>query len=384
MTVSTTDTNNNLFKPLKVGQVTLNQRIAMAPLTRVRAQVEGAVPTDLMTTYYEQRASSPGTLLITEATFITERAGGYQGVPGIWSKEQIDGWAKVAAAIHAKGSFGYVQLWALGRTAGPEYLQSRGYDLVSSSNVARPLGPKNKLIGTDTVGTVPRPLTVDEIHEYVRDYAQAAKNSIEAGFDGVEIHAANGFLPHQFLHENINKRTDEYGGSVENRARFTLEIVDAVSAAIGASRVGIRFSPYYVGSDLGAGPGTLELYAYLLKELEERGLADEANKRLAYIHTVEGAIEVHNSIGNPILRRPLEFVRNVWTGGWIRAQRFDRKLALEIADVDDKVVIAFGKPFISNPDLVRRIKENLPWAEPDYETFYVPGAKGYTDYPFYS
>ncbi|VVT58564.1 uncharacterized protein SAPINGB_P006272 [Magnusiomyces paraingens] len=378
----TADTfSDNLFKPLKVGNIILNQRIAMAPLTRVRARIEGAVPTDIMTTYYKQRSSAPGTLIITEGTFITQRAGGYPGVPGIWSEEQINAWTKVTTEVHAQGSFAFLQLWALGRVAAPNYLRSLGHDLVSASDVANTSGSGRMLIGKDKHGERPRPLKVDEIKEYVKDYAQGAKNAIAAGFDGVEIHAANGYLPHQFLQECTNKRTDEYGGTVENRALFVLEIVDAVVAAIGADRVGIRLAPYNTAGGMTSGPGTLEQYAYVLKELEKRG--QSPNGRLAYVHTVENPQEVKNSVGETVLRRPMEFVRNVWTGVWIRAQRFDRNLALKFTDEDDKVVIAFGKPFISNPDLVRRIRENLPWTEPDFLTFYAPGPEGYIDYPLY-
>lgn len=178
-------------------------------------------------------------------------------------------------------------------------------------------------------------------------------------------------------------RTDEYGGSVENRARFVLEVVDAIVKTIGAERVGIRLSPYVDNGGMKHGPGTLEQYAYLLKELEIRGL--KPGGRLAYIHTVENTFEAKNSIGEPIIiRRPLEFVRNVWSGVWIRTQKFDRKLALEFVDVDDKLLIGFGKPFIANPDLVHRFKEDLPLNDFDFKTFYANGPKGYIDYPFYN
>ncbi|VVT58558.1 uncharacterized protein SAPINGB_P006269 [Magnusiomyces paraingens] len=372
---------NNLFKPLKVGEITLAQRIAMAPLTRERARVADSVPTDIMTTYYTQRASAPGTLIVTEATFITERAGGYPGVPGIWSQDQVHAWQKVTAAVHKQKSFIFLQLWALGRVAGPDTLRSNGHDLVSASNISDTTQVGQHLALDDVFGEAPRPLSVEEIKEYVQDYVHAAQNAIEAGFDGIEIHSANGYLLQQFLDEHSNLRTDEYGGNVENRARFVLEVVDAIISAIGADRIGIRLSPYETYGDMKPGIGTLEQYAYLLKELEERGL--KPNGRLAYIHTVENTFKSTNSLGEPILRRPLEFVRNVWTGVWIRTLGFDRNLALQFADVDDKLVIGFGKSFIANPDLVRRLKENLPLNKFDFKTFYRAGSKGYTDYPFY-
>ncbi|VVT55361.1 uncharacterized protein SAPINGB_P004558 [Magnusiomyces paraingens] len=378
------DLDTNLFRPLKVGRIEIKQRIAMGPLTRVRCNNKGAVPNDLMVEYYEQRASSPGTLIISEATFITPRAGGFRNVPGIWSKEQIEGWKKVTSAVHAKGSFIYMQLWALGRAAGYDYLTKElGYDYVSSSNVpdlTNSAGPLTKEKGKH----IPRPLTIAEIKQYVKDYAQAAKNAIEAGFDGIEIHSANGYILDQFIRHTANKRTDEYGGSVENRARFTLEVVDAIVAAIGADRTAIRLSPFEKFGGMSITHNSIPQFSYLIEQLELRGLADGGKNRLAYIHIVENIVRGKDSKGNGTILHPIEFVRYIWTGVWIRTQGYKRQTAIDAADKDDKVIIGFGKGFIANPDLVRRLRENLPWNQWDIDTFYTLGPKGYVDYPFYS
>ncbi|KAJ7117178.1 NADH oxidase family-domain-containing protein [Mycena epipterygia] len=226
---------SKLFEPLTVGTVALQHRVVVVPMTRLKASTEHVPYLPLVSEYYTQRASKPGTLLITESTFIAARAGGSAHVPGIWSPEQIAAWKVVTESVHAKGSFVFMQLWALGRSANSEYLatQDPTFPYVSASDVQQ--------TGKDKP---PRPLTVSEIKEYAGLYAQAAKNAVEAGCDGVEIHSANGYLPDQFLQDVTNKRTDDYGGSIENRARFVLEILGAVVSAIGAEKTAIRFSPW--------------------------------------------------------------------------------------------------------------------------------------------
>jgi NADPH2 dehydrogenase len=224
--------DSRLFKPLKVGSIELKNRVAMAPLTRFRASDSHAI-LPLAAEYYGQRASVPGTLLITEATLITGQHGGYPSVPAIETQEQIDAWKVVTEAVHKKGSFIYLQLWALGRVANKDFAQSQGITVKSSS--ATQLADEY---------AVPKEMSVEEIKETVGAYAQAAKNAIEAGFDGVEIHAANGYLIDQFLQDTCNKRTDNYGGSVENRSRFAMEVTQAVVDAVGADRTGIRLSPF--------------------------------------------------------------------------------------------------------------------------------------------
>lgn len=367
-----------LFQPLKVGNIELKQRIAFAPCTRCRAELNG-VPSDRMVTYYEQRASAPGTLIITEATFITERAGGYEYVPGIWSKEQIAGWKKITDAVHKKGSFIYMQLWALGRQASHEVLKKLGHDYVSSSPL-RDVTDSQAALSQYPNNETPRPLTVAEIKEYVADYAQAAKNAIEAGFDGVEIHSANGYLLEQFIKSSANTRTDEYGGSIPNRCRFTLEVVDAISAAIGPERTAIRLSPFEVFGGMEIGPDIIPTYSYLLYQLELRA---QKSKPLAYVHTVENVFKKTAADGTTFVVHPLEFVRFIWSGIWIRTQGYKRDTAIEAANKDDKLIIGFGKLFIANPDLVRRLKENLPFNHWKWNHFYSQSNEGYIDYPFY-
>lgn len=382
MSSSSSSSETNLFKPIKVGRIELKQRIAMGPLTRTRATNEGRVPTDTMVTYYKQRASSPGTLLITEAVFITERAGGFRHVPGLWSKEQIEGWKKVTKAVHDQGSFIYAQLWALGRAASYNYLKEQGHDYVSSSNIPDLTNSSGPLTREKDVYT-PRPLTIQEIKEYVQDYAQAARNAIEAGFDGIELHSANGYLPDQFLRECSNFRTDEYGGNVANRNRFTLEIIDAITEAIGADRVGIRLSPFEKYGGMRYGPNTIHQFSALIEQLELRGLNNPTTGRLSYIHVVENIIRSKDSNGNGTILHPIDFVRYIWSGVWIRTQGFKRQAAIDLADYDDKLIIGFGKPFIANPDLVRRLKEDLPLNKWNLATFYSQGPEGYIDYPFF-
>lgn len=361
---------SNLFKPIKVGNAELGHRVVMAPLTRMRAV--GHQVNDLHTTYYHQRASRPGTLIITEATFISEAASGYPNAPGIYKKEHIAGWKKVTDAVHEQKSHIFIQLWALGRSANKADLDSRGLPYVSASNV-----------GEDSINPdapEPRPLTKPEIQEYIATYVQAAKNAIEAGADGVEIHSANGYLLDQFLHENTNLRTDEYGGSIENRARFTLEVVDAITAAVGADKVGIRLSPWGVAGNVEPGVSPLPQFSYVLTELQKRALA---GTELAYVHVVEPrwvvrrhVFDLQESDGSN------EWVSTIWKGTLIRAGGYYLELAKEHADANDKVLIAMGRNFIANPDFVDRWEKGITLNEQHRETYYAPGAVGYTDYPF--
>lgn len=365
--------SQNLFKSLKVGRLTLNQRIAMAPLTRMRA-TGNQVQDNLHPLYYGQRGSSPGTLLITEATFISAAASGYPNAPGIFKPEHIEGWKKVTAAVHKNKSFLYVQLWALGRVANKALLDSLNLPLVSASDI--------KENPNDESAPAPRPLTKPEIKEYIVNYVQAAKNAIEAGADGVEIHGANGYLLDQFLHENTNRRTDEYGGSVENRARFALEVVDAVSAAIGADRTAIRLSPWgeFGGMEVGISP--IPQFSYLVTELQRRALA---GNELSYIHLVDPRWTLStDGSGLKYTEGSNAFVREIWKGVLVRANGFELDSSKEETNNDDKLVIAVGRHFISTPDLVARWKSGTALNEYDRDTFYTSGATGYTDYPFAS
>ena len=367
-----TETQSNLFKPLKVGSLDLQHRIAMAPLTRLRAI--GHQVGDIHVEYYAQRASRPGTLLITEATFISEAASGYANAPGIYKKEHVEGWSKVFKGIHQKKSFVYVQLWALGRSAYKADLDARGLPFVSASDVPVPSS------SPDTPSPVPRPLTKEEIKQYVQDYVQAAKNAIEAGADGVEIHSANGYLLDQFLHENTNTRTDEYGGSIENRARFILEVVDAVSEAVGADKVAIRLSPWGIFGDVENGVSPIPQFSYLVAEFQKRALA---GKELAYVHLVEPRWAFNkDATGEIFIEGDNAFVRLIWKGVIMKAGGYNPESAKEEADADDKVLIAIGRNFISNPDVVNRFEKNIALNKYDRTTFYGGSEVGYTDYPF--
>ncbi|KIV83666.1 hypothetical protein PV11_05670 [Exophiala sideris] len=362
--LGTSSSHSRLFEPLKVGNVTLQNRLVMAPLTRFRAD-DDHVPLPMVSTYYEQRGSVPGTLLITEATFITKRAGGYPNVPGIYNKDQIAAWRKVTDAVHAKGSFIYCQLWALGRTANEQYCKAQGIEIISSSPTPM-----------DSERPVPREVTKEEIKEFVADYAQAAKNAIEAGFDGVEIHGANGYLIDQFTQDNCNRRTDEYGGSIENRARFGLEVAKAVVEAVGADKVGIRLSPFstFQGMKM-ADP--VPQFSHLLKGLKEL--------KLSYMHMVESRISGNADIEST---EKVDFAIDIWgtTSPIFIAGGFTPESALRAADEeynDKDIAIVFGRYFISTPDLPYRIQKGIPLTKYDRDTFYNPKSeKGYIDFPF--
>ncbi|KAI0342407.1 FMN-linked oxidoreductase [Trametopsis cervina] len=358
-------TEPKLFTPIQVGDVTLQHRVVLAPLTRFRAS-KAHVHKPIAVEYYKQRASVPGTMLITEASYIAAKAGGYANVPGIYNDEQIAAWKEIVDAVHAKGSFIYLQLWALGRAAMPEQLELEGsFPYVSASDVL--------LEGRDVA---PRALTTDEIKEYVQFYATAASNAVHrAGFDGVEIHGANGYLVDQFLQDVTNKRTDAYGGSIENRTRFALEVIDAVAAKVGAEKTGIRLSPWgsYNGMRM---QDPIPTFRYLVQQITER------QPKLAFIHVVEprvnGAVdrEVQEGESNDSLRE-------VWgSRPFISAGGYNREHALKIAE-EKGDLIAFGRDYIPNPDLPLRLKKNLPLTKYDRQTFYEAEAeKGYSDYPF--
>ncbi|KAH6670487.1 NADPH dehydrogenase [Halenospora varia] len=345
---------SNLFRPLKIGNATLENRIVLAPLTH----------------YYAQRASAPGTLLITEATFIAPQAGGMTNVPGIWNDAQIQAWKKVADAVHEKRSFIYLQLWALGRAAQEKVLREEFGEkgkVVSSSDV--PIGPNN---------AVPTPLTEDEIVEYIGLYAQAAKNAVAAGFDGVEIHGANGYFIDQFTQDTSNKRTDKWGGSVENRARFGIEVSKAVVAAIGSEKTGIRLSPFsdFQGMKM---KDPVPQFTYLTQELKKL--------KLAYLHVVESRISGGGDADHPT-EDSLDFILDIWgkTSPILLAGGFKPDGAYAAVDREHKdkdIAIVFGRYFISNPDLVFKIKTGLDLTPYDRSKFYLKKQEeGYTTYPF--
>jgi NADPH2 dehydrogenase len=337
----------------------------MAPLTRFRAD-DSHVQLPFTKTYYGQRSSVPGTLIITEATFIAPNAGGYPNVPGIYNQEQIESWKPVTRAVHENKSFIFLQLWALGRTANPKVLKAEGdYDVIGASPIAH-----NK------DAAPPREMTKEEIKEFVGLYATAAKNAMEAGFDGVEIHGANGYLVDQFLQDVSNNRTDEYGGSIENRSRFGLEVTKAVIDAVGKEKVGIRLSPFsdFQGMKMKDPYPQFSHFMKGLKELE-----------IAYVHIVESRVSGNADIEATEKIDPLlDFWGNsspVFVAGGFKPDSAKRAADDEYQDHD--VAIVFGRYFISTPDLPFRIAHGIDLEPYDRNTFYNPKSeKGYIDYPF--
>ena len=338
----------------------------MAPLTRFRAN-DAHVHTSLAVEYYSQRASVPGTLLITEATFISPRASGYANVPGIYNKDQIEGWKNVTDAVHKKGSYIFCQLWALGRAAEPEIVRKEAGEKSFASSSAIPM---------EAGAEEPRALEEEEIWGFVGDYAQAAKNAVEAGFDGVEIHGANGYLIDQFTQDVANKRTDAWGGSVEKRSRFGLEIAKAVVGAVGREKVGLRLSPFstFQGMKM-ADP--IPQFSHLVEGLKEL--------KLAYLHLVESRISGSATVEATEKIDPL---MKIWgktspvlvAGGF---QPESAKRAVEEEYTGQDIIIVFGRYFIANPDLPFRINKGIELTEYNRDTFYNAGSpEGYIDYPF--
>ncbi|GAB1522914.1 hypothetical protein RhiTH_006041 [Rhizoctonia solani] len=376
-----------LFTPISVGDMILSHRIILAPLTRFRADNEH-VHHDIAVEYYSQRAATPGTLLISEAALVSPEAGGYDNVPGIWNERQIVGWKKVVDAVHKRGSYIFLQLWASGRAADPRVLEKEGHPYVSSSPsfIERPGYPS----------LIPRELSKREIRDYVESYARAAKNAVyEAGFDGVEIHAANGYLIDQFNQDVCNKRTDEYGGSIENRSRFVLEVLEAVVKEVGMKRTGIRFSPWarFQGMRM---KNPIPTFAYLVSEIAQR------YSDLAYLHFIEPVASGSSGAEDESRDRdPVngmapanreddvqltsnDFARVIWQPRpFFSAGGFRPESAFLEAETKD-ICVVFGRYFISNPDLPERLRHGAPLSAYNRGTFYTPGpeaAKGYVDYP---
>jgi N-ethylmaleimide reductase len=365
----------SLFSPLKVGPYQLEHRVVMAPLTRMRAEKPSLAPRPLNAEYYAQRAA-PGGLLIAEASPVMASGIGNPGVPGIFSAQQVRGWRGVVEAVHAKGGLIFLQLWHVGRASHSSY-QAGGVLPVAPSAV--PISPPLMTMtdgGKPQPYETPRALETDEVEGVVESFRQGAINAREAGFDGVEIHGANGYLIEQFLQSKTNLRTDRYGGSIENRARFPMEIVHAATGVWGADRVGVRLSPYGVANDSGeADP--MPLYSHVVASLDKLGLA--------YLHFIEprasgaGRAEVnHQNVPSAmVLFRPL------WSGVLMTAGNFTGETAEAAIAAGHADAIAFGRIFISNPDLPRRLRHGYPLAPYNRATFYGGETTGYTDYPVY-
>ncbi|QXX74856.1 N-ethylmaleimide reductase [Methylovirgula sp. HY1] len=354
---------NILFSSFRLGDLELKNRIVMAPLTRNRATKGSDAPNDLNAEYYRQRASAG--LIISEASQISQQGQGYAWTPGIYSEAQIAGWQKVTKAVHEGGGKIFIQLWHVGRISHVS-LQPNGAAPVSSS----PIRAKTQtFIETGFVDvSEPHALTIDEIAGVVRDYAAAAENAKRAGFDGVEIHAANGYLIDQFLKDGVNKRTDIYGGSIENRVRFALEVTDAILRIWDRSRVGIRISPVSPFNDA-SDRDPAKIFFHLAEALSARGLA--------YMHVIEGAT------GGARDHAPFDYqaLRKIFSGAYMANNGYTRELAIAALAEKRADLVAFGKSFISNPDLVERLRRDAPLNPFDQTTFYGGDAKGYTDYP---
>ncbi|MBV5326703.1 MAG: alkene reductase [Chlorobium sp.] len=352
-----------LFNPFTLGPLHLRNRLVMAPMTRSRAT--GNIPNSLMTRYYAERSAAG--LLITEGTSSSPNGLGYPRIPGIFSAAQVDGWKAVTEAVHEKDSKMFLQIMHCGRISHPLNLPL-GARMLAPSFV-----PAEGKIYTDAEGLqsfpVPQAMSLDDITATIAEYAVAATNAIAAGFDGIELHGANGYLLEQFIRPNSNLRKDDYGGPIENRARFVLEVVDAVIGAIGRERVGIRLSPFGVFNDMPLYDRMEEEYGWLAEELNYFGLA--------YIHLVD-----HSSMGAPFVPDSIKAAfRNVFKGALILSGGYDLLRAESDLEAGKCDLIAVGRPFIANPDLVERWKNGAPLNIPDMDTFYTPGEKGYIDYP---
>lgn len=353
--------SNKLFQPATLGNITLSNHIAMAPMTRSRAI--NNIPNELIATYYAQRASAG--LIITEGVAPSANGLGYARIPGVFSAEQIEGWKLTTQAVHAKGGKLFMQLMHTGRASHPLNMQA-GTRILAPSAIRL-----DGQIYTDQAGMqdypTPEAMTLADIEATKQEYVQAAQNAIAAGFDGIELHAANGYLLEQFLAPNTNVRTDEYGGSIENRSRFVLEVARAVAAAIGKEKVGIRFSPYGVFN--GIEPYSEEQAEYLAQAMNQLGLV--------YLHLVD-----HSAMGAPAVSPSVvQKIRQAYKGTLMLSGGYDVERAEKDLQSGAADLIAIGRPFIANPDLVERLQSNAPLAQPDFNTFYTPFAEGFTDYP---
>jgi N-ethylmaleimide reductase len=355
-------TATKLFEPYKLGPITLPNRLVMAPLTRNRA-LAGLVPNPLAVEYYGQRASAG--LLVSEATQVSQQGQGYQDTPGIYSKEQVAGWRKVTDRVHERGGRIFLQLWHVGRISHVS-LQDNNQAPVAPSAI-RAKG-KTFVGGTFADVSEPRALKLEEIPGIIESFRKGAANAMAAGFDGVEVHGANGYLLEQFAKDGTNKRTDAYGGGIENRAKLMLEVAKAVAAEAGPNRTGIRISPVTPANDI-SDSNPQPLYDYIVDHLSAL--------KLVYIHVVEGAT------GGPRDIAPFDYgsLRKRFKGAYIANNGYDFELANKVLSANEADLIAFGKPFLANPDLVERLKRGAPLNAPDKATFYGGGAKGYTDYP---
>ncbi len=357
-------TTPQLFQPTRIGDIEVTNRIVMAPLTRSRAdEANGDIPGSTMNVDYYRQRSGAG-LIISEGTQVSPVGKGYMATPGIYSEAQVEGWKPITQAVHEAGSKIIAQIWHVGRITHP--------DLTGGAQPVAPSAIQPKIVAYTNNGKVdvpvPHALTTAEVKNVVQQFRQAAANAIRAGFDGVEIHGANGYLVDQFIRDGANQRTDVYGGSIENRCRFALEVVDACVAEIGAGRVGIRLSPLTTFNDMrDSHPQTV--FAHLVEELNKRGIA--------FIHFIEG------ETGGPrdVTGFDYAWARQAFKGTYIANNGYNREMSINAIESGRADAVAFGRLFIANPDLVERLKINAALNEPNPKTFYTPGHVGYTDYP---
>lgn len=353
-----------LFDRYVLGGIELNNRIVMAPMTRSRA-VENNTPNELMAKYYGQRASAG--LIVTEGVSPSPNGLGYARIPGLFNEAQVAGWKLVTSAVHAKSGKIFVQLMHTGRVSHQDNLPA-GAQVVGPSPEACPGEMWVDKTGSMQSHTNPHVLTESEIKNVVQEYANAAKLAIQAGFDGIELHAANGYLMEQFLNPNVNKRTDGYGANIAGRNRFVLEVADACVKVIGATKVGIRISPQGVFNSTGDFPELEQQFVSLSRDLSKMGLV--------YLHLVD-----HSAMGAPAVSADLKKkIREAFAGTYIAVGGFTAQTAEKVLEAKEADLIAFGRPFISNPDLVEKLKTSAALTDPDMSTFYTPGEKGYTDY----
>uniref|UniRef100_A0A7N0VEG0 NADH:flavin oxidoreductase/NADH oxidase N-terminal domain-containing protein n=1 Tax=Kalanchoe fedtschenkoi TaxID=63787 RepID=A0A7N0VEG0_KALFE len=374
-----------LFSPCKIGKIELSHRVVLAPLTRCRAP--GELPNAAMEEYYTQR-TTPGGLLITEGTSPSDRAAGFPRVPGIYKEEQVEAWKPIVDAVHAKGGIIFCQLWHVGR-ASHSVFQPVGLKPVSSTDKALP--EKYKILLPDgSYDTHPEPhaLSADEIPEIVDQYRSCALNAIKAGFDGIEIHSAHGYLIDQFLKDNINDRTDAYGGSLDNRTRFLFEVLDAVVSALGPERVALRISPAIMHLD-GMDSNPLALGSAIVHRLNERQRRQWNGAKLAYLHVTQPRmlqyLTTNSSRGGPEEEEAdlIKALRSAYDGTFMCSGGYTRELAIQAVESGEVDLVSFGRLFIANPDLVKRLRIDAPLNKYNRATFYSGDpVVGYTDYPF--
>ena len=358
--------NSILFSSYNLSGLELKNRMVMAPMTRSRSDNEGNVPTSLTSEYYEQRATAG--LIISEGVPVSTKAVGYINVPGIYSEAQVEGWKLVTNAVHSKGGKIFAQLWHVGRLSHPDFHKGELPHAPSAINPNEKSYTANGFVDTVT----PKEMTVEDIKQTIQDFKNGASNALKAGFDGVEIHAANGYLFHQFFNGTSNHRTDNYGGSIENRSRILFETLDQMKEVIDMNKVGIRFNPSMHGfMGMTMDELTIPTFDYIIDRLNGYGLA--------YIHLTEPFVPVDEV---PFaVKEVAKHFRLLYHGTMIINKGFNKETAIKVLDDGDADLVAFGVPFIANPDLVKRFQIDAPLNEADQATFYTPGAKGYTDYP---